>query len=173
LQLTVGSGSDKINFGDETSFVGQQVSALTAVGYRVKTTGENISAASGAPNMPSIYIEVYTNASGPNTGYTTLNYTPTANSTANAWATIDAANDTSNGWGLTGSTFNSPATSANCGLNGPRCTFAQVKAVIPNATIISVAIGKGRDYAWNGQVDGLVINTTTYDFEFGGVKTSP
>ena len=174
LQLTVGSGADKIEFGDETSFAGNPISALTDVGYRVKTTGENNAIAA---NMPSIAIEVWTSGTV-GVGYSTLNYSPTANSTANQWSPyIDAANDPTNAWGLTGSAFNSPATSANCGINGPRCTFAQVKALLTSppfdAKMISVAVGKGRDYAWNGQVDGLRINATTYDFELSGVKSIP
>lgn len=172
LQLTVGSGTDKIEFGDEISFVGNPVSGLTQIGYVVKTTGENIGLTAG-PNMPSIAIEVFANTTGPNTGYTTMNYSPSSNSAANTWSPyIDAVADTSNSWGLTGSTYNSPAaTSANCGINGPRCTFAQVQALLPNATIISVAVGKGRDFGWNGQIDSLRINGTTYDFEFGGVRS--
>jgi Collagen triple helix repeat (20 copies) len=172
LQFTVGTGSDKIEFGDELSFVGLALSSITTIGYQVKTTGEN-SAVNNTANMPSLAIEVFTNASGPGTGYTTLNYSPNVNTAANAWATVDAGNDPSGAWGLTGSTFNNPATAANCGINGVRCTFAVAKAVIPNATIISIAIGKGRDFPWNGQVDGLWVNGTTYDFEFGGVISTP
>jgi hypothetical protein len=41
------------------------------------------------------------------------------------------------------------------------------------AKIISVAVGKGRDYAWQGAVDGLRINSTIYDFEPLGVKIVP
>ena len=37
------------------------------------------------------------------------------------------------------------------------------------ATIGSVAITKGRDYSWQGAVDGLRINDTVYDFEENGV----
>ena len=174
LQLTVGSGSDKIAFGNETTSAGLPVSDLTEVGYRVKTTGEN----SGlGVNMPSIGFETWTSGTV-GLGYSTLNYSPTANSASNQWSPyIDAAGDPSNAWGLTGSAFNSPATSANCGINGPRCTFAQVKTLLTNppynAIIFSSAVGKGRDYAWNGQVDGLRINSTTYDFELAGVKSIP
>ena len=31
---------------------------------------------------------------------------------------------------------------------------------------------KGRDFAWNGAVDGLRINDIVYDFEAGGVFTT-
>ena len=43
------------------------------------------------------------------------------------------------------------------------CTLAQVKAFYPNATLLAVQITKGRDYAWNGAVDGVVVNDTVYD----------
>ena len=33
------------------------------------------------------------------------------------------------------------------------------------AKIYSVAVAKGRDFAWQGAVDGLRINGTIYDFE--------
>lgn len=35
----------------------------------------------------------------------------------------------------------------------------------------SVAVGKGRDNAWVGAIDGLRINNTIYDFEADGVKS--
>ena len=40
------------------------------------------------------------------------------------------------------------------------------------ATILSVAVGKGRDYAWSGAVDGLRVNDTVFDFEERGVFTT-
>lgn len=177
LEISVGSGTDKAEFGDQVSFAGNPVSALTDIGYVVKTTQENIDAASGGPNMPAIAFEVWTSGTV-GVGYSTLNYTPTVNSTANAWSGyIDAANDPSNAWGLTGAAFNSPATAANCGINGPRCTFAQIKALLTttpyNAIIISAGISKGRDFAWHGEVDSLRINETTYDFEAQGVRSLP
>ena len=155
------------------------MSGLTAVGYVVKTTQENIDA-SGNPlvaNMPAIAFEVWTSGTV-GVGYSTLNYSPTVNSTANAWSGyINAVTDPSNAWGLTGSAFNNPATSANCGINGPRCTFAQIKTLLTtgpyNAVIISAGISKGRDFAWHGEVDSLRINGTTYDFEAQGVVSIP
>lgn len=177
LEIGVGSGTDKVMFGDQVSFAGNLISALTQVGYVVKTTQENIDAAGGAANMPAIAIEVWTSGTVGN-GYSTLNYSPTSNSAPNQWSGyIDAVSDPSNAWGLTGAAFNSPATAANCGINGPRCTFAQVKALLTttpyNAIMISAGISKGRDYAWHGEVDSLRINGTTYDFDFGGVRSVP
>lgn len=177
LEITVGSGSDKVHFGDQVSFAGTALATVSQVGYVVKTTQENIDAASGAANMPSIQIELWTKGVV-GSDYSTLNYSPTVNSTAYAWSGyIDAAADTSNAWGLTGSAFNSPATAANCGINGPRCTFAQVKTLLTsppyNATMISFGVGKGRDYPWHGEIDSVRLNGTTYDFEAQGVRSVP
>ena len=156
------------------------VSALTAVGFNVFTTAENsqtpVVPANGTLNMPGITFEINPHGAGlSSTTYSSLVFMPAANSTSNRWSGyIDAT--TTGLWGLTGSAFNSPATTANCGINGPRCTFAQVQAFLATgsgATIYSVAVTKGRDYAWQGAVDGLRINGTIYDFEPLGVKTVP
>lgn len=45
-----------------------------------------------------------------------------------------------------------------------------MKAFYPNATILSVALAKGRDYAFTGAVDKLVLGTEVYDFEPTGVR---
>ena len=174
LGIEVADGTAKIAFGNEVDFYGQSVSGLTAVGFSVYTTGEN--SALGSPNMPSITLEINpAGAGGTSTTYSSLVWTPAANSTPNGWSGyIDAT--TTGFWGLTGGQFNSPATLANCGLNGPRCTFAQVQAFLASgtgATIYSVAVAKGRDFAWQGAVDGLRINGMIYDFEPLGVKAVP
>ena len=41
----------------------------------------------------------------------------------------------------------------------------------PGATVLTAAVGKGRDYMWIGAVDGLRINQNVYDFEPDGVRT--
>ena len=166
LNLSVANNVSKIAYGNESDFAGQPVSGLTAVGFQVFTTGENSALAN--PNMPSITFEINPNgAGGTTTTFSSLVFTPAANSPSNAWSPyIDAT--TTGFWGLTGSQFNSPATAANCGLNGPRCTFAQVQAFLATgagATIFNAEITKGRDFEWHGAVDGLVVNNTTYDFE--------
>ena len=64
-----------------------------------------------------------------------------------------------------------------CGLNGSRCTFAEVLAYLAanidasqgDATLFTVQITKGRDFAFSGAVDALVLGDTTYDFEPLGV----
>ena len=172
LNLAVADGTEKAAYGNEIDFAGEDLE-LDEVGFHVYTTGENNKAP--ADNMPSIAFEIDPNlASLPATSYSTLVFTP--NKTAsNAWSGyIDATDPASGWWGLTGSAFNSPATQANCGLNGPRCTFDQVMTLLEDdsdfATILSVQITKGRDYEFHGAVDGLRINDDVVDFEETGVS---
>ncbi len=180
LAISVADGTAKVAFGNEVDFFNMKVSDLTAVGFNVFTTGENsqtpVVPVNGTLNMPGITLEINPNGAGGTTAtYSSLVFAPAANSTSNRWSGyIDAT--TSGFWGLTGGQFNSPATAANCGINGPRCTFAQVQAFLATgagATIYSVSVGKGRDFGWQGAIDGLRINGTIYDFEPFGVKTVP
>ena len=49
-----------------------------------------------------------------------------------------------------------------------------MKAAVPNATLYTVQISKGRDWAFSGAVDALQINNAVYDFEpFGVSQTTP
>jgi hypothetical protein len=168
LNIAVADGTEKAAYGNEIDFAGKPLN-LTDVGFHVYTTGENNDAP--ADNMPSIAFEIDPNLSSTPTNYSSLVFTP-VKTASNAWSGyIDA---TSSGWwGLTGSAFNSPATQANCGLNGPRCTFDQVMDLLedggPAATILSAGVSKGRDYEFHGAVDGLRINGTVFDFEETGV----
>lgn len=169
LELGTADGNAKTDFGNEVDYAGQSVAGLTKVGFSVFTVGEN---SSKGINMPAIRFEIDPNgAGGTTTGFSTLVFTPTANSTSSQWKHIDAT--TEGLWGLTGGQFNSPATQANCGLNGPRCTFAEVKALLATgtgATMFTAAVGKGKDYAFHGAVDALEINDQTIDFEPNGVR---
>ena len=177
LGLTVGE-TEKASFGNEVDFIGDDVSALNQVGFRVFTTQENTKAAPpGTPNMPGIAFEIDPNgAGGTTTNFSSLTWNPATNTAPNVWsAYIDAT--TSGFWGLTGAQFNSPPTAANCGQNGPRCSFADVQAFLATGTgakILTAAVGKGRDFAWSGAVDGLRINDIVYDFEpFGTLEGAP
>ena len=77
LNLLVAKG-EKIAYGITIS---GSVSNLKEVGYRVNTTGENTSGGAGSVNMPSIAVEIDPNISSlPNTNYSTLVWTPAANS---------------------------------------------------------------------------------------------
>jgi len=160
---------EKVSFGNEAdTFAGGLVDNLTAVGFRVYTTGENIAAGAGAPNMPGITFEIDPNLSAfPAKNYSSLVFMPD-NSPANQWSPyIDAT--TTGHWGLTGL----PGTP--CDINGARCSFAEVKQYLNDggepAKILTAAVTKGRDFAFQGAVDGLRINDTIYDFEESGVKT--
>ncbi len=158
------NGAGKVDFGDELDYDGDPVSELTTVGYSVFTTNEN--SARGI-NMPSIKFEIDPHGAGDTTTtFSTLVFTPAANTPAGTWTHVDAT--TEGRWGLTGAQFNSPATAANCGLNGPECTFAEVKAFLASgtgATVFTAAVGKGRDFAFEGAVDGLEVNDDTVNFE--------
>lgn len=73
-------------------------------------------------------------------------------------------------WGGTGAEFTA------CNIDGTLCTFDELQQFLADnndgtapTTIGSVAITKGRDFAWQGAVDGLRINDTVYDFEETGV----
>jgi hypothetical protein len=179
LGLRTGNSSDKVAFGNQVDFAGDLVSDLNQVGYSVFTTGENNRPGN---NMPSIQFEIDPNLSANAEGnYSTLVYVP-ANGAANQWTEFDADADTGRHWGLTGGYFNEPTTmNERCGLNGSRCTFEQVKAylnddgAVGDATIFTVGVNKGRDYAFSGAVDALTINSEVFDFEPFGVTstTSP
>lgn len=172
LNIAVADGTEKAAYGNEIDFAGEELE-LDDVGFHVYTTGENNSAP--ADNMPSIAFEIDPNlAALPAVNYSTLVFTP-KKTASNAWSGyIDATDPASGWWGLTGSAFNSPATQANCGLNGPRCTFEQVMTLLEDdssfATILTVGITKGRDFEFHGAVDGLRINDDVYDFEENGVS---
>jgi hypothetical protein len=168
LNIAVADGTEKAAYGNEIDFAGKPLD-LDQVGFHVYTTGENNDAP--ADNMPSIAFEIDPNLSTTSAGYSSLVFTP-AKTASNAWSGyIDA---TSTGlWGLTGGAFNNPPTKENCGLNGPRCTFAEVMDLLDDggdaATIISAGISKGRDFEFHGAVDGLRLNDKVFDFEETGV----
>jgi hypothetical protein len=175
LALETGDGTEKASFGNEVDFLNDPVADLNEVGYRVYTTGEN-SAKPTNPNMPSITIEVDPEgAGGTTTNFSSLVFIPSSESPSNQWSGyIDATDSAQGSWGLTGTAFNSPATPANCGLNGTRCSFDDVKTFLASGTgakILSVQVSKGRDDEWQGAVDGLRVNDEVFDFELFGVVT--
>lgn len=173
LNFLVANGTEKVSYGNEIDFGGKLVSDLTAVGFHVYTTGEDIAAGAGGtvPNMPGITFEINPNITGNTATFTSLVFMPD-NSAPNTWSPyIDGT--TSGFWGLTGSKF----AGTPCDINGPRCTWTQVQAYLNDggapATILTAAVTKGRDFAWQGAIDGLRINDTVYDFEEDGVVTHP
>src|SRR5262245_12039826 len=163
----VGSGSLNILVGpnEKVSYgvsVRGPATDITQVGFRVFTTGENIKRAPGATNLPSLAFEIDPNISSIDSNYSTLVWLPPASAQKpSEWS--DFIDGTKTGlWGLTGSAFNSPATKANCGLNGPLCTFAEVKALLKDGgdppQVYTAAVQKGRDYEFQGAVDDLRLN---------------
>jgi hypothetical protein len=182
LNLLVGSPDQKVAFGNEdptdaASIADGTFDNVTKVGYRVYTTGENNTRPSA--NVPTITFEVDPNMESVDAtlpkpaNYTSLVFTPESNSPDNAWSGyIDAT--TSGKWGMTGAAFKN----GTCGNDGGRCTFAQLKAFLNDGgaspKILSLAVGKGKDYAFQGAVDGLRLNDTVFDFESDGVfATTP
>ena len=108
--------------------------------------------------MPNITFEIDPNgAGGTTTNFSSLTWAPATNSGPNLWSEyIDAT--ASGFWGLTGTEFNSPATAANCGIDGPRCSFAEVQTFLATgsgANILTAAVNKGTE-AWSSLVPSMV-----------------
>lgn len=180
LGLTVdgnpsGDAAEQATFGDEVDFQGDAVADLTELGFHVYTTGEN--ADRGNPNMPVIKIEIDPNLDATPSNFSTLTFLP-PQSASNVWsgyidATTTPASPSGTGFILSGAA----GTATGCNLATP-CTFAEMQDALDDgasdATIYTVAVGKGRDFAFAGAVDGLRVNGTVYDFEpFGVFETTP
>ena len=163
--LGVGSlGIRTATFGNQVDVAGNLVSELTAVGFSVFTTGENNAAAPN--NMPSITFEIDPNLETSPRGYSSMVFAPN-NSVANQWTDIDATADTNGAvWGLTGADM-------PCDINGARGTWTELQTALEDggepATIMTVQVTKGRDFAFSGAVDALKINDRVFDFEPLGV----
>ena len=161
LGLRTGSGSDKVAFGDQVDLAGRHLGGIHTVSFYVFTTGENNQISTS--NLPSVEFEV-----NPNTGgstFSTLVYVPTA-AASNTWTKLDAS--TAQQWYYTGGF----GTTSGCNQT-TYCTLADAEAAAPDATIYSVEINKGRDFAFSGAVDDLQLNGTVYDFEPSGVIRRP
>jgi hypothetical protein len=169
LNLTVGSPDEKASYGNEVDFQGQSF-ALSAVGFHVYNVGENLTP--NPNNMPAISIEINPNLTAfPADVFSTVTFIAPV-SAPGVWSDyIDAT--TQGLWGGTGAAF----AGTPCDINGSLCTFTQLQAQLNDggdpATILSVAVTKGRDNEWHGAVDGLRINDTVYDFEEYGVTAQP
>jgi hypothetical protein len=172
LNLTVGSASDKVAFGDDfDSVAGGLLHNVKQVGFSVFTTGEN-GKPGAAQNMPSIIFEIDPNSDDkPAENYASLVYVPADNTASNAWSPyIDATR--TGVWGLSGAKWDG----TTCSLDTASCTWDQVQNYLDAsgdpATILSVMVSKGRDHAWSGAIDGLRVNDTVFDFEHDGVFTA-
>lgn len=164
---------EKATFGNEVDFFGDLVTDVSAVGFQVFQTGENN--AISTTNLPNITFEVDPNLDGVGANYSSLVFVPDAvpPGELNQWSSyIDATS--SGGWYFTNG---ASATATGCSAASP-CTFSALQTALANddavdgspATIYTFAVGKGRDHAWFGAVDGLRLNNTIYDFEPLGVS---
>lgn len=166
---------EKASFGNEVDFFGDPVLGLTNVGFNVFQTGEN--AGVNPSNLPNITFEIDANLAGlPADNYSSMVFVPdaTAFQGGGSWTGfIDAT--TTGKWYLTGAEGN-PTPGTGCG-SSLTCNFTQLKAALNDGgaapTILTAAVGKGRDNAWAGAIDGLRINSTIYDFEPLGVEEIP
>lgn len=158
--------AEKVSFGNEVDFAGDPVSGLTQVGFQIFETAEDTQTPGSPFNLPNITLEI--NPDKDNATYTSMvwNPAPLPADELDQWSPyLDAASTSYRGWYFTGSFGQSSV----CNLGHP-CTLGDAVATLgPNATIDSVAVAKGRDYAWQGAVDGLRINDQVFDFEKDGV----
>jgi len=171
LQIIVGSGTEKIAFGNETDFAGHPISGLKTLKYWVFTGMDSMAGIS----LPNITIEA--NPKLGSVTYTSLVYVPDtsafpsapASRIPNIWQQYDAS-ATGNKWYATGAA----GSLSGCTISTP-CSFSALKAAMPNAVITySLGFSKGRDTPFIGAVDGLQVNNTVYDFEPNGVlKRTP
>ena len=167
--------AEQATFGNETDFAGDPLNGISEVGFHVYQTGENNGR--GTPNMPAIKLEIDPNLTATSSNFSTLQVL-VPNSAANQWSgyidgTEVAASPSGSGWIMSGAA----GTATGCLLADP-CTFDEMQTALADggdeASVLTVAVGKGRDYAWSGMVDGLRINGTVYDFEpFGVQETTP
>ena len=160
-------GIEKVAFGNEVDFVGDDVNDITELGFHVFTTLEN--ADRGEP-MPKIDIEIDPNLESTSSGFSTLVWVPPDPEPGdiNRWSGyIDATSEGE--FFLTGAA----GTATNCNQANP-CTFDEVQTALEDggdeAKVFTVAAGKGRDTNFVGAVDGLQYNENAYDFEPFGVN---
>jgi hypothetical protein len=161
--------SEKVDYGNEVDFYGDNVLALTQVGFHVFQTGENI-AAGGPRNMPNIRFEIDANLTNPACAadnYTTMVWVPGPSPQVNRWSGyIDAT--TNGNWYFTGA--EGGCTTCTQALN---CNWTQAKAALndgpPTPFMYTAAVGKGRDNIWVGAVDGFRMNRNIFNFELHGV----
>lgn len=166
LGIIVGSGAEKIAFGNETDFFGLPLRDLKVLKYWVFV---------GADSPVGIFPPLISMEINPRLGaltFASVNFSPDTSvppsvpavRVANIWQQFDAT-AAGNSWYVTGAT----GTAIGCTIV-TRCPFAVIQSRLPNATVsLSLGISKGRDTAFAGAVDGLQVNHTVYDFEQNGV----
>ena len=152
-----------------TDWTGRPLSDLSAIDY---WTYRDPSSTSPSYVAPSINIAIFTNASGPGTGFATLVFEPLYSYGNDAiddgvWQRWDGQAPSVTGFA--GGWWTTRDVGSNCAF---ACfsTLGNLQAQAPGATIISVGLNVGRGPAsFIGAVDGLSLTmsgeTTTYDFE--------
>ena len=160
LQIIVGDGTQKVAYGNQHDFFTTRLSAVSTLTYWVY---RDIDAP--APILPGVSFEVLNPTAA--VTYTSLVYvpSPTAPVAGAVWTKLDALAGAR--WFFT----NGPlGLSSGCN-QSTFCTFAQATTALtnPGYRILSLAVSKGRDDAFNGAVDALQVNKTVYDFEPQGV----
>lgn len=171
LGIIVGSGADKIEYGNETDFTGVPLQAVNVLKYWVYAGADSLVGVA----LPVIVMEVDPRVGGQT--FSSLVYLPDssvppsapATRLPNTWQQYVASASGSR-WFATGAT----GTLIGC-TQITQCSFNTLKSRLPNAVIsLSLGISKGRDTAFAGAVDGLQVNRTVFDFEPDGVhRTVP
>lgn len=144
--------------------------ALTTLTYDVYSVNATTS-------MPTLQFEVdYDSTDADTTWQGRLNFVPNGPFTPGTWYTFNALSDTAGSWFATGAPGK-----ATCPLSSP-CTWTTVKTTWPNLVLasswaaaapynlpgtgrIGFKKGSGEAAPFEGYVDNLVIDSTTYDFE--------
>jgi hypothetical protein len=157
---------EKASFGNEVDFLGQPVAEVDEVGFQVFQTGEN--ATVNPENLPNVTFEIDPNLTTSPTSFSSLVFVPPAVA-VNQWSDYLDGTVPEGRWFMTG------AAGAATGCNQTTyCNWQEVQVALADggdgATILTVAVAKGRDWKWVGAVDGLRINDTVYDFEPFGVR---
>jgi hypothetical protein len=150
-------------------YTGQPLGAISGLDY---WTYRDASSTSPSFVAPSINIAIFTNATGPGTGFATLVYEPLyafGNGAIHddVWQHWDTFAPTQTGFG--GGWWTTRQVGGVCAF-GCYTDFATLLANAPDATIISVGVNVGRGPAtFIGAVDGLSVTaegvTSTFDFE--------
>lgn len=165
LELTTADSTGKQQHL-ETQQLGSSISSVDAMGY---STYRHSDSTAASHLVPAINMEIFTNASGPNTGYSTLVFEPVYQSGGAAavqpdqWQSWDAYNGGNAIW------WSSRSIPGVCASD---CfvSWADIVAANPGATIISYGVNQGSgNPGLHANVDALSIglsgDVTTYDFE--------
>ncbi|SPL91895.1 unnamed protein product [[Actinomadura] parvosata subsp. kistnae] len=169
LGLIVGTGDDKIVWGDESDFGGMRLSSINTLSYWV-FEGQTPPLTNLPPNL---IMEVDPNLD-PGVNFTSLVFLPESATRPaspptrlpSTWQRYVPSAAGSAWWATNART----AAATGCSLSSP-CTFSELKEALPNAVItFSLGINKGRDTPFVGAVDGVQVNNRIFDFEPQGVR---